>query len=246
MSYSILEFDDYENSPSEPHRKFAVLEQIARRRMNEIIDSTESGNLASEIHLQYMTLISSIANALDISGINYPENVSVNHWDAYQQFSLDVQGVIAKIMLNQDVMVRRDSVQLASSTKAKIEGQLLTLRRIIENSDMPTARRTKLIEQLDNFAAELNRPRLDFATVAMVATAFLAGIQGITSTLADAPNAYQTVGTILKWIGQDKEAEEKERLRLGPPPKMLPAPAKPQTSAPSIGFADDLDDDIPF
>jgi len=158
-------------------------------------------------------------------------------------------------MLNNDLIAGAHSVQLATATKAKIEGQLSILRGLIENSDMPATRRVKLIAQLDDFAAELNRPRLNYAAVAVVATAFLAGIQGVTSTLADAPNAYQTVGTILKWVGQDKVAEDKERERLGTPTPMLPAPMTPSATKPAPMAAkspsplqdlgDDLDD-IPF
>lgn len=255
MSYSLLEFDDYDRAPAEPHRKFATLEQIARRRMNELMDSTESNELATELRNQYMTLMIAMADALGIPGVSYPDGDYRHTWEEHQAFSLDIQRIIARIMLNNELVASAHSVQLATATKAKIEGQLTILRGMIENSDMPAARRTKLIEQLDDFAAELNRPRLNYAAVAVVATAFLAGIQGITSTLADAPNAYQTIGTILKWVGQDRDAEDRERERLGTPTPMLVAPAKPspartaptatRTPAPTQAW-DDLDDDIPF
>lgn len=246
MNYALLELDDYERAPTEPHRKFAVLEQAARRRMNEIMDSTQSGDLATELRTQYTTLMIAMANALGISGVTYPEGAFQHEWEEYQAFSLKVQGVVARIMLDEHLVSGAHSVQLASTTKAKIEGQLSVLRGLIENSDMPAKRRAKLIAQLDEFGAELNRPRLNYAAVAMIATAFLASIQGVTSTLADAPNAYQTVGAILKWIGQDKVAEEQERERLGAPTQMLPAPSKPTKVASSLNvFADDLDD-IPF
>lgn len=247
MNYSILELDDYERAPEEPHRKFAVLEQSARRRMNEIMEATDLSHLAIELRSQYMTLMISIASALGIPGVTYPEGQFENDWDEHQAFSLKVQGVVAKIMLNSDLVAGSRSVRLASGTKAKIEGQLSNLRSLIENSDMPAARRAKLIAQLDDFGAELNRPRLNYASVALVATALLAGLQGVTSVLADAPNATQTVGTILKWIGQDKEAEDREQERLGPPPVMLPAPLKQTQMVSSVGgISDELDDDIPF
>lgn len=254
MSYSLLEFEDYDRAPAEPHRKFAMLEQTARRRMNEIMENTQSGDLSKELRNQYTTLMIASARALGIPGVNYPEGEYRNEWDEYQAFSIAVQGVVAQIMLNERLVAGTHSVQLATATKAKIEGQISILRGLIENSDMHAKRRKKLITQLDEFAAELNQPRLNYAAVALVATAFLAGIQGVTSTLADAPNAYQTVGAILKWIGQDKDAEERERDRLGAPSLMLLAPtsapkpkAAPQPVRPSFdGFADDLDDDVPF
>lgn len=251
MNYSLLEMDDYERAPAEPHRKFAVLEQAARRRMNEIMDNTDSGDLATELRTQYTTLMIAMASALGIPGVTYPEGEFRHDWEEHQAFSLQVQGVVARIMLNHELVAGAYSVQLATATKAKIEGQISILRGLIENSDMPAKRRTKLIAQLDDFAAELNRPRLNYATVAVVATAFLAGIQGITSTAADAPNAYQTIGAILKWIGQDKDAEDRERERLDAPTQMLPPPTKPVPKAnqapSSFGrFAEELDDDVPF
>jgi len=73
MNYSLLELDDYERAPAESHRKFAALEQTARRRMNEIMDSTESNDLAAEMRNQYMTLMIAMADALGIPGVSYPD-----------------------------------------------------------------------------------------------------------------------------------------------------------------------------
>lgn len=249
MSYSLLDLDDYDRAPLEPHRKFAVLEQTARRRMTEIMEATDSGSLASELRTQYMSLMVAMSEALGIPGISYIDEQFPNQWEEYQAFALQVQRVVARIMLNEALVARPYSVQLATATKQKIESQIIVLRGLIEQSDMPPKRRSKLIAQLDDFAAELNRPRLNYAAVALVATTLLAGIQGATSTLADAPSAYKTVGTILKWIGQDKEAEEQERERLGAPPLMLPNPQPvPRAEKPkptSGGFDDDFDD-VPF
>jgi hypothetical protein len=252
MNYSLLEFEDYDRAPAEPHRKFAMLEQAARRKMNEIMENTQSGDLSVELRNQYVALMIACASTLGIPGVTYPEG---EYRSEYQAFSVIVQGVIAQIMLNEQLVSRVHSVQLATVTKTKIEGQISILRDLIENSDMPAKRREKLIMQLDEFAAELNRPRLNYAAVALIATTFLAGIQGVTSTLADAPNAYQTVGAILKWIGQDKDAEERERERLGAPALMLPAPLqsawKPKNTSQPVqspfgGFSGDLDEEVPF
>lgn len=246
MSYSLLEFDDYERAPEEPHRKFATLEQTARRRMNEFIEQAESSYVSNELRNQYTTLMIGIASALGIPGVTQPEGHFENEWEEYQAFCIKVQSAVASIMLNSDLVAGARSVRLATSTKAKIEGQLSILRSLIEHADMPAARRSKLIGQLDEFGSELNRPRLNYGAVAMVASALLAGLAGVTSTLADAPNATQTVGTILRWIGQDKEAEEREQERLGPPPRLLPAPTASKEATSPSGAYDDLDDEIPF
>ncbi|NBB26619.1 hypothetical protein GVM20_15925 [Porphyrobacter sp. SLTP] len=68
MNYSLLEFDDYERAPDEPHRKFATLEQIARRKMNEFIEKADSSYLSTELRNQYTALMIGIASALGIPG----------------------------------------------------------------------------------------------------------------------------------------------------------------------------------
>ncbi|PAX09062.1 hypothetical protein [Sphingomonas lenta] len=253
MDYSLLDIEDYDGPPNEPHRKFAALEQKARRNMNEIMENTQSGDLSTELRSQYMMLMTSAARALGVPGLELPDESEYrNEWEAYQAFSIRIRGLVAEIMLNDTLVAKPHSVRLSTSTKSKIESQIIVLRGMIEDSDMEPKRRKRLIEQLDDFSAELNRPRLNYAVAMSAMALFLSGIQGTTSTLADAPNAYQTVGTILKWIGADKEAEERERERLTAPAPALPAPKpkpKLQPKAPQQSpgdFGDDFDDDVPF
>ena len=72
MSYSLLEFDDYELAPEEPHRKFATLEQTARRRMNEFMEQADSSYVSTELRNQYTALMIGIASALGIPGVTQP------------------------------------------------------------------------------------------------------------------------------------------------------------------------------
>lgn len=253
MDYSLLDIEDYETGPADPPKKFAALEQKARRNMNEIMDNTQSGDLSSELRSQYIMLMTSAARALGIPGVEVPDGNYNNDWEEYQAFSIRIRGVIAEIMLNAALISRPHSVQISSSTKGKIESQIIVLRRLIEHSDLDDKRRKRLIGQLDDFTAELGRPRLNYAVAMSAMALFLSGMQGTTSTLADAPSAYQTVGSIIKWIGNDKDAEDKERERLGvatprleapkPKPKPTPQPSRPPFGG---GFGDDLDDDVPF
>jgi hypothetical protein len=63
------------------------------------------------------------------------------------------------------------------------------------------------------------------------------GLTQTTGLFADAPEAIATIASLL---GADKEAENAEVLRLGPPPRPrgLPSPAKAASDA--------IDDEIPF
>jgi hypothetical protein len=250
MDYSLLDIEDYDGPPLEPHRKFAALEQKARRNMNEIMENADSGDLNVELRSQYMMLMTSAARALGISGLELPDEDSFrNSWDAYQFFSVRIRGLVAEIMLNESLVAKPHSVQLTTSTKSKIQSQIIVLRGVIEHSDLEEKRRRRLIQQLDEFEAELTRPRLNYAVAMSAMALFLSGMQGTTSTLADGPNAIQTIGTMMKWIGADKEAEDKEHERLTEGPKMIAPPklqakAKPQAAPPA--FQDDFDDDVPF
>lgn len=254
MEYSLLDIEDYDAGPTDPARKFATLEQKARRNLLEILDHSESNAVGAELRSQYIMLMTSAARALGIAGVEIPDGHFENEWEEYQTFSIRVRGVIAEIMLNASLVPRPHSVALSSSTKGKIESQIIVLRGLIENSNLDSKRRARLIGQLDEFASELNRPRLNYAVAMSAMALFLSGMQGSTSTLADAPSAIQTVGTILKWIGIDKDAEDNERERLGSPPPKLEAPkAKPKPAvtppAPNRsfgGFTEEIDDDVPF
>lgn len=128
--------------------------------MNEFMEQADSSYLTTELRNQYTALMIGIASALGIPGVTQPEGHFENEWEEYQAFSLKVQSAVASIMLNSDLVAGPRSVRLASSTKAKIEGQLSILRSLIEHSDMPAARRSKLIDQLDEFGAERHGPRL--------------------------------------------------------------------------------------
>lgn len=250
MDYSLLDIEDYDDGPTDPARKFATLEQKARRNLNEILENTQSNDVALELRSQYIMLMTSAARALGISGVEVPVGHFENDWEEYQAFSVRIRGIVAEIMLNSSLVAKPHSVQLSSSTKGKIESQLIVLRSMIEHSNLDERRRARLIKQLDEFAAELNKPRMNYA-VAMAAMAlFLSGMQGTTSTLADAPNAYQTIGSILKWIGVEKDAEDKERERLGSPTLRLESPKKMEKEGPKHWSFNDttneLEDDIPF
>ncbi|WP_231470747.1 hypothetical protein [Novosphingobium sp. CECT 9465] len=69
--------------------------------MNEIMDNVQSGDLATELRTQYTTLMIAMASALGIPGVSYPDGDFRHEWEEYQAFSLNVQRVIAGVMLNQ-------------------------------------------------------------------------------------------------------------------------------------------------
>jgi hypothetical protein len=70
----------------------------------------------------------------------------------------------------------------------------------------------------------LHKRRLSFAKLAAVAAAIAGTLGGVSVTAANAPDAVETLGKILHWVGEAKAVEEEEQLLLSPPSRALPAP----------------------
>lgn len=243
MHYELISAEEYENLPDDPQEQFVELESICRRNMTEMISNQTPVDFDHIVRMQYMTTVASAAQELDIEGVFYPHNAE-DPAKAIDTFLLDVSGVVTRIRLRSRRKNRPYSVQLGIRTKAKIELQILKLREIIDQANLPENKYKRLMEKLDELSVELNRTRVSFAkTMALIAGISAATIAEGASFLADAPDA---IATITSLIGQDKEAEENEQLRLRGPDeiKSLPAPGVQKTNYDAASF--DLDDEIPF
>lgn len=238
MDYELISDADYDTLPADPYRKFVAIEQICRRNMTAMINNDSSGEFDQFIRLQYMTIVSAIAEELGIEGADYHYTAD-NAYGSYQDFLRRVSGVVARIRLRSPVN-DQFSVRLANKTKGIIEYELDKLRTLIHASDLEEARKQRLLGKIEEFRTELHKQRLAYPP-AMAALAFLAaGVAGTTSLLADAPAA---IATITSLIGSDKEKEDAEVVRLGPTtvPKAIAPPQGAASRADRL-----LEDDTPF
>lgn len=243
MLYELITGEDYDGLPEDPEQRFVALEAICRNNMNRLVSEDERGEFTDRMYAQYMTTVSAAAAELGVGELGYPVDSErpVVHID---RFLLDASAIITRIRLRASGKAKALSVQLSARNRGRIELEIRRLRGIIERSEMPPDKRARLLAKLDELSKEMTSPRVTFgkafAVLAIVAVAVTQG----TSFLADAPDAIATIASL---IGEDKEAEEAEIARLGPPPtpKALPAPAKPKSSPPAFEPAG-MDDDIPF
>lgn len=245
--YEILPVDAYEDLPSDPNDQFAKLVTIAQANVTRLMDLANSNEFATELRGQFIFTVSSIADALGIEGLPDVAPGRLDYED-YVQFQVYLAGVLARVRLQSKTIPRPHSVELGRVTRAKIEVQLNKLRQYINDSDLPEPRKASLLAKIAKLEAELQKQRVGFGRVMEVLTAVSVLAGGGTAFLANANGASETILSILTWVGEDKEKEEEERLRLAPPPKQLPDYSKPKPAA-TAGWSnatDDLDDDIPF
>lgn len=242
MHYELISAGEYENLPEDSDNMFVELEGICRRNMTQMIDRDSAAEMDHVIRMQYMTTVASAAAELGIEGLQYPNNVSFSI-DDFPEFLLRASGVVTRIRLRSTRKNREYSVKLAVRTKGLIELQVRKLRDAIEKSEFSEDKKKKLYEKLDELMTEVNSgSRLSFAKTMGILACLGVAVASGTSFLADAP---QALATITSLIGQDKDLEDQERLRIeGPRPvKSLPSP---QTESPELSQFAELDDEIPF
>lgn len=247
MTYELITDEEYASLPEGDEARFAAFEAICRARMTELVTQSRNSEADHFLRMQYMNVVAGAADALGVSGIEYPSYLD-NPSDGLDSFMLSVSRKTAAIRLLRSSFDAY-SVRLAQGTRGRIEQQIQRLRRTIMESDLPEAKRSALFKRLDQLSMELSQTRVSYAKVAAILTAVSCGIvvKG-TDFLAEAPHAIATIHSLL---GQDKESEGAAVRRLAPPakPKALPAPgfgrsqpAKPQAHR----MSELMDDDIPF
>jgi hypothetical protein len=105
---------------------------------------------------------------------------------------------------------------------------------------MPSEQRNALLRKLDELSVELSQTRVSFGKVMAILAFVSIGVTQAAGFLADAPLAIVTISSL---IGADKEAEDAEARRLGPPPTPRALPSPPPRPSPRQSI---IDDEIPF
>ncbi|WP_375394042.1 hypothetical protein [uncultured Sphingomonas sp.] len=240
-SYDLIPEEVYENLPEEAADKFVVLVRTAQANLQRMMDDSNSSDFAGELRSQFMAIIQGTADALGIEGLA-TETPSMDYSD-YNRFQIIVTGIVAKVRLLGSALSMPDSVELGRVTKAKIHQEVDQLRTYIAALDVTDAKKQAMNDKLDDLLHELSKRRLSFARVMAVAASIMGVVGGSAGAIAAAPKIPSGISFIISLIGQDKEIEDREKARLSPPQLKL---EQTPTSVGGGGFADDLDDDVPF
>lgn len=243
--YDLIPEEVYANLPQDPNDKFAVLVRIAQTNLARLLDQSSSNDFSTEIRSQFISIIGGIADALGIEGLPAIGN-DLADYDKYQMFQVYLAGVVAKVRLQGQLVARPFSVELGRVTKARIQQEIEQLRRSIDESDLSEEKKAALREKLDELETELSKQRLSFARTMAIAASIMTIVGGGAAALANAPKAAETVMAIIRLVGEDKDKEDQERLRLQPPPKALPDYTEPFARPENSSFDVAFDDDVPF
>jgi hypothetical protein len=250
MDYELISAEEYDDLPDDNEDCFVACEAICRRNMNRMLSlNNGSGPDASRLREHYMATVSAVG--IECGILKQP--AAPYSIAEFSGFLLRMHGVVTRIRIRKRNLTYPYSVQLAPTTRTKIEHYISRIREIVGKSDLPAFRKKGLGSKLDELQIELENRRFGFGKTMAVLSAVLVGMAAATTIGAEGPAA---VATIMKLIAADKETEEAARLRLAPPLKALPAPTsaaapvmtararRPSWDDPPKGG--ELDDEMPF
>lgn len=232
--------------PDDPELAFVEFEKVVRRRYYEAeqqVAEMQYGN-SDSYRLEYINKVLAAARVYGISELAKWNVPAVNDriFDAFAQFTSDVDHFTTQIRIRHVPRNRQVSVGLDSTTKAKIHHLIQQIRSIIEGADLPTNKQDALYGKLNRFAAEVDRTRTGLGASMAV---FIEICDGIGQGFEKLEPAKKLIDSIAALLGRAKDVEDSLRPQLPVPEerRQLEAPRK-QLAPPSS--PPDLDDEIPF
>jgi hypothetical protein len=260
--------EDYDDLPEDNGAAFCLLEGLSRNRLYEI-GRDERGDIGFEDMLRYMNEVTALAKEFGLAGIDYsdePEHYS----HEFARFTRAVDATLAQVRVQRARRDRRNSVALSGNSREKMHHYLERLKAEVCASNLPKKRQTALLDKIAEFEAELAKPRLNLALAMSLVAMVTATAHDGGEILTSAPSITKA---FLEIIGRDKqeETDRQDALPRYVQPKQLQdqRPTTPKVSTSTAlahpgfkaieaggfgstkggfggGFADDLDDDVPF
>ncbi|WP_299294574.1 hypothetical protein [uncultured Tateyamaria sp.] len=141
-----------------------------------------------------------------------------NKWDTVQKLiqrqdnKLAVEKLGAKVGATGNgtaALPAPEQVEISNSGLVKIHSLLGDLRRAVDATDLPDKQKAKLHKHLTAFERELVTRSMSLGQAFGVLALVGAGLAGATSTLADGPQAWETLGRITAALGIEKEQQDK-------------------------------------
>lgn len=241
MHHNVLSGLDFSKLPSDPCMKSIAIESHCRNILMSAISDEGTEYFDKFTRSQYMEIVSEAANELGIGDLSFFTSNTEHVQDQLEDFLTSVSKLIMRIQLRSHSNKDELSVRLSSKSKGIIESKLAEIRILIAESDLPERKKQSLLDKIEKFRTELHNERLRFGPTMATLVYIAAGIAGLTSFAADAPDA---IATIMQLVGEEKEAEVTELTRLEAPNE----PAKITHQPIEQGFAlfKKEDKEVPF
>jgi hypothetical protein len=140
MSYELISEEEYASLPDEDDQCFVEFENICRRNMTRMIDENSTRDFDQAVREQYIAAVSAVAQECHIPNVEYSLTSGRQFDDIFSNFSLAVQGEVARIRIRSRGMRHPYSVLLTGNTRSKIEHYISRIRCTVEASDLDLAR----------------------------------------------------------------------------------------------------------
>lgn len=248
----LLTDDDFTQAPADPYLAFAHLERLARARTREAMQSYSNDESISDVQLEYVTAVVSLAQHFQIEGLKDLELPAPANFDTatFRYLFQQITSFGYRIRAANAERSRQSTVALEGAAKLRVEEHVRRIRDLIQGANLEPKRKAKLLERLGAFEQELEHRRVNYLSFLVFGMALVTGVNEGADFIENVGKAYQAAITV---IAAEKEKEEEAAgaaLRVAPPPKQLPAPPKPAPRGVNPGrretFPADLDDEIPF
>lgn len=247
--YNLLRGEDYINLPDNNEMIFAHLEEIARYRLNEIIEKTDDQNYYnSSVRNQYVGEVEGLIGGLGIDF--HTDTFDVENSNQFENFVREIGKLSVRLRLKSTLPRGQKELQLSLPTMMRIKQLLEKLRGEISASDIDEKKKNRLYSKVKNLEGDLSSNRTNLSAVMIAVASVAVAVGGGTEFLANAPDALKTISRIIAHVGDEAEKADDfneslkaEQKRLARPlhHPALPAPTK---VAIQPTFRDD--DEIPF
>lgn len=257
---TILKFvtqDELDNLSEDPRMAFMELVDHAQRRLSEQTskfdpDNHYEWNKKFELEKSFMNVVVAAGKRLEVqpfANMEIPRHQNFSNND-YDQFKSDLDHYITQVVIDNSVRAKKLSVEILPKSKDQIRSYVHGLRDCIEKANMQSSKRKMLLDKLDDFEKELEKRRINFVSLSVLAISIV-GAPG--ATWASIDIAHKLITNITQVFAEAKQVEDQTR-RIGPEttPKALSPPRPPKDkgdkhpSWQSSQQGGDLDDEIPF
>lgn len=247
---SILDFvsqDDLDDLEDDPRQAFMQIVNLAQRSLSSKLqkldqDQEDQWRAAEDVRHSFMNVVVATSKRFEIEPFCLMEVPRINDSLNFKQFKSDLDHFVTQLVLDNSEQKKRNSVSILPKSKEKIKNYINALRDCVQNANMDEKKRSALLNRLDDLEAELEKKRANMLLVAKLAFEVLAIPGGVWASYDIATKLMSNISQVVEEAHQADLANRP--VAISRPVPALSAPRKEPVYR--GGFADDLDDDVPF